>query len=335
MVHTTNNLGLRGKDITLAKPPGVRRILVLGDSYTFGVYVEDDEVYPALLENFLQDRGFPVQVLNAGYADGWSPDEHYAWLMDRGFAFSPDLVVYGFFIGNDVSDICKPCWRDLDERGLPRRMVNANVYVDAFGRVRSRVLDSHTVGHEWIMRFPLLRESHLLVRLSRRLEDLARDSRRKTPRHDSAGGGHDYGEEYFSMILDPKREGRVTAEREELLLELVYGMEAECASRDIGFLLLMIPVNFQVHEDLLRDRDVVRHQGLPLGATIDRNFFDEIKPALDERGVSHLDMLEAMKGRAERFYPSNGEVHFNAEGHRFTAVTLMQLLLERHLDASG
>jgi hypothetical protein len=42
---TTNSLGLRGAE--LGKDP---RILMLGDSFTFGAYVGDDENFPALLE---------------------------------------------------------------------------------------------------------------------------------------------------------------------------------------------------------------------------------------------------------------------------------------------
>jgi len=78
-----NSLGLRGEEITLEKPSGVKRILVLGDSYTYGVYVGNDETYPAVLEELFERDGRNIQVINAGYADGWSPDEHYAWLINR------------------------------------------------------------------------------------------------------------------------------------------------------------------------------------------------------------------------------------------------------------
>ena len=143
---TTNSLGLRGKELRIGKAGGVKRILTLGDSYTFGVCVEDWETYPAVLERILNERGQKVEVVNAGYADGWSPDEHYVWLTKEGLKFKPDLILYGFFIGNDITDINLKNWVALDKKGLPTKIVNPNIYIDKLGRIRSRINDLKTVG---------------------------------------------------------------------------------------------------------------------------------------------------------------------------------------------
>jgi hypothetical protein len=42
----TNALGFREPRLPAPKPPGMRRIVVLGDSFTQGYGVEDDEAYP-------------------------------------------------------------------------------------------------------------------------------------------------------------------------------------------------------------------------------------------------------------------------------------------------
>ena len=50
-----------------------RRILVLGDSFTVGVGVAQDEIYPTVLETLLTARsGRQVDVVNAAVG-GWSP----------------------------------------------------------------------------------------------------------------------------------------------------------------------------------------------------------------------------------------------------------------------
>ena len=125
----TNSLGLRGKETSIRKPNGVKRILVLGDSYTFGVYCENSEVYPAFLETLYEQEGLSnIEVINAGYADGWSPDEHYAWLVNRGIEFRPDIIMYGFFIGNNIAGIGPSNWIELDRHDLPVRISNPNIY---------------------------------------------------------------------------------------------------------------------------------------------------------------------------------------------------------------
>ena len=59
--------------LLLTKPPGVFRILVLGDSFTVGANVRQEEAYPKVLEKRLQSVYGPrIQVVNAGVG-GWDP----------------------------------------------------------------------------------------------------------------------------------------------------------------------------------------------------------------------------------------------------------------------
>ena len=83
-VQRVNNLGLRGRDLSPTKPPKTLRILMLGDSFTMGKGVEDDQTFSALLENSLnQSRtecaGKSVEVLNAG-VDSYAPILSYIQL---------------------------------------------------------------------------------------------------------------------------------------------------------------------------------------------------------------------------------------------------------------
>ena len=51
-----NQRGFRGADYTLEKPAGALRVVTLGGSSTFGFGNRDDETYPFLLEQLLNDR---------------------------------------------------------------------------------------------------------------------------------------------------------------------------------------------------------------------------------------------------------------------------------------
>jgi lysophospholipase L1-like esterase len=91
---STNHEGLRGPEIPAAKR-GLR-ILALGDSTTFGLGVEEDQTWPAVLQRLLQD-GLPggVEVINAG-VPGYTAYQGLRYFEIRGAALRPDLVLATF-----------------------------------------------------------------------------------------------------------------------------------------------------------------------------------------------------------------------------------------------
>jgi lysophospholipase L1-like esterase len=100
-----NSLGLRGPEIARTPPPGRTRILALGDSMTFGYYLEEPDTWPARLEARLRAAGADVEVVNAGVG-AWSIDSETQFLLERGLALEPDLVVVGYSV-NDVEDLAR------------------------------------------------------------------------------------------------------------------------------------------------------------------------------------------------------------------------------------
>lgn len=99
---TTNRYGLRGPDPVVPKPDGVTRILMLGDSFTFGFPVRDEETFCHLIEAGLRARGLRAEVVNGGVS-GYSPTLSYISLRDQFLTFEPGLVVLWFDLG-DVTD---------------------------------------------------------------------------------------------------------------------------------------------------------------------------------------------------------------------------------------
>jgi hypothetical protein len=100
----TNEDGLRGHAPTPARQPGEARVLVLGDSYAFGLGVESDETFAALLETRLR-ASRPVRVLNAG-VPGYGTAQELAYYEHRGERLAPDLVLLAFY-QNDFEDNMK------------------------------------------------------------------------------------------------------------------------------------------------------------------------------------------------------------------------------------
>lgn len=107
---TTNGQGWRSRrDFTIDKPPQVTRIIALGDSFTFGEEVGDDDPWPAQLESQLDN----AQVYNMG-VHGYGTDQQLIALEEYGLRYNPDIVVLGFFVedivrnGLSFRDYAKP-----------------------------------------------------------------------------------------------------------------------------------------------------------------------------------------------------------------------------------
>jgi hypothetical protein len=100
-----NAQGLRDKEYSLARPPGTYRIMILGDSTTFGWGVTMEDTTAKILERELNAVG-PVgrfEVINAGVGN-YGTVQEVTYYTERGRAFHPDLVVLQYFI-NDAEPV--------------------------------------------------------------------------------------------------------------------------------------------------------------------------------------------------------------------------------------
>ena len=98
-----NSQGLRDREYDFEKPDGTTRILVLGDSYTWGFDVANDDIYTEVLERTFGEEGKRVEVINAG-ANGWGTDQEYLFFRDEGVRYEPDIVVLAFYVLNDFNE---------------------------------------------------------------------------------------------------------------------------------------------------------------------------------------------------------------------------------------
>lgn len=100
----TNSVGLRN-DREIEE--NAVRILAIGDSFTYGMYVHNHETFPARLEERLnQLLPVEVQVLNAG-VPGYTIQDELEYLHEKGLALEPDVVILGTYT-NDVFDFYPP-----------------------------------------------------------------------------------------------------------------------------------------------------------------------------------------------------------------------------------
>ncbi len=98
IVIEVNSLGLRYVELS-PKAPDEFRVLVLGDSITFGDFVLESETWTRQMESLTAGRGKTVRFVNAGLP-GAGTAEELALFRDIGERVKPDLVLVGMYLND-------------------------------------------------------------------------------------------------------------------------------------------------------------------------------------------------------------------------------------------
>lgn len=100
-----SSLGLRDREFTRQPIPGVKRVMMLGDSVTFGWGVRDEDTPSKLLESAL-NKNAPrpaYEVINTGVGN-YNTVMEVEWFFDHGRQLKPEIVVLNYFI-NDAEPV--------------------------------------------------------------------------------------------------------------------------------------------------------------------------------------------------------------------------------------
>ncbi len=109
--YSNNSIGLRGSEVGGKTRP---RILVLGDSFTYGIGVNDDETFCSILQQKLPSQ----EIINAGNG-GKGTDYELKFYRTVGRGFQPDLVLLVFFENDFVDNSAEVYYtRDLIAKKL-------------------------------------------------------------------------------------------------------------------------------------------------------------------------------------------------------------------------
>ena len=180
-----NNHGHRDKSVPVEKTEGIFRILVLGDSFTVGADVSQDSTYADVLETLLtRSNTSPVEVINSGVG-GWDPFQYAQYYEQYGWKFSPDLILVGYFVGNDTytktTDV-----QQLKTAVLGRRISREAVWV-GFIRLKIFMYNHSNIARLMLNKGPVLGDTtrqhcsdfsdqHLVIQRWRQRNHLKRTS---------------------------------------------------------------------------------------------------------------------------------------------------------------
>jgi hypothetical protein len=289
-----NSDGLRGE---ATGPVDCRfRIIIIGDSFVFGQGVEASDAIAVKLQEDLQARGIPTEVMNAGVR-GYGTAQEVAWLRKYGMTLSPDIVVMGVFMGNDIQDnLLAPA----DHRGL------ASVLARQSGEWW------HNRVTEW-----LYENSHLY--------GLLRDLPRHLKMHRTSTGLVD------TTYLSKAYEAATSAERTEALAHTATAVdEFARITREAGVepMAVLIPDELQVAPWRLRLAKEVASEGTRLDFDYPRRIFADL---FTRDRIMLLDLTapfrDATNGGKILYYPVDH--HWNRLGHDMAALVLADFLHAR------
>ena len=105
----TNSFGMRGAEPQAAHDQSVRRIVTLGDSFTFGFRVPVEAAYPDALEQQLNlnPEAPRVEVLNFGVC-GYTTRDEATVLRSKAMHWDPELVIVGYVLNDPEIDPVQP-----------------------------------------------------------------------------------------------------------------------------------------------------------------------------------------------------------------------------------
>lgn len=94
VANRINSAGVRDREeLTGPKPDGQRRLVCIGDSFTFGWGIPEEQNWVRMLEDRLRDGGDDVRTVNCGAAGTVCIDEYVHGLRTRFARFEPDAVL--------------------------------------------------------------------------------------------------------------------------------------------------------------------------------------------------------------------------------------------------
>lgn len=298
----TNRDGLRDVERPREKPPGVARVLVLGDSMIEGLQVELPATMPKRVQQFLSNAlpGRAIDVINAGVS-GSSGPYALAWLEKDGLAYGPDVVVVTFTARNDIDEAA-----DFGERTRSR-------FYEAKSFLRSRfhlysLLERALDAQDWLR--------NALAAL--RIVEPADPTR---PRIEP-GNIHTMSREawYYDGRLDEREArgyDRLFASWDRIL--------SLCRARGIPVLFVLLPTYFQV----TRDPGAL---GYPAWVSAfvrnDRESQDRVLAFLRDRRAPVVDLLPEARRRGKGIYLLKDQ-HFSAAGNTFAAQETARAILAR------
>lgn len=306
-IQRVNKHGFRGKEFLFEKPPGSYRIIMLGDSFTMGKGVEDDQTFSAILEESLRSGtaqcGRTVEVLNGG-VDSYAPILGLLYLTNELYALKPDMVVYNL----DMSDLVQEAaYRKEGVRGPDGQIIAVPQHARPDSLMKK--VRIWTERHLFFTRIVLLYANRILGYREMTVRDVVNLANAEVVAHTLTGD------------IDRREQWRD-------IFDSLTRMKHYCEKHGIKFVLVVYPWAHQISDTEWMPG---RSSFMPKDAKPSDASIKTIYEMAKANGIELLDVTPTFKAYSgtEPLYFSY-DMHWTPTGHRVMARGLGDYLIERH-----
>jgi hypothetical protein len=289
----TNSFGYPSRRFDLARRPGISRLVLLGDSFAVGS-VRQDENFASQIEKLRPD----IEVYNFGvHATG--PEDYEALLRDEALAFQPDTVLVAFFVGNDAGS------RPPVGTSRPELEDHASFLL---------MKRTWRILREWYR----LRISADTTSVA--LPQLAHPA---VPQAGLTLSKQTYlGVEIERLVFVRRSQQSWMTENWRNALSHVGAMARLCRQRGVRFGVVIIPDEYQVNPDVLRE---ITTTGRVPSDDIDLNLPQRtLTTFCGAEGIACLDLLPLLAGRQDSYLKQ--DTHWNERGNLLAAQAISSWL---------
>ena len=340
LIERTNSKGLHDVEHEYKRDPGVFRILVLGDSFMEAYSVPLEESLTRRLSAALADRR--VEVINLGVG-GYGTLQELIYLREEGLKYHPDLVLLGFYAGNDIYDNNAQLSNQLQFNEKDHARGKPTATLGAKGELVTRPSD-----YEWAKR-EYQRQIHKLEQDQRDMsiykKSLIRQMARKLLKRQSHKDTHPpwdpnvwqgaYLREFSPEAADYSRTQEEYEHMWRQAWDTTIRLLAECrrTTREAGaeFLVFTVPDGVQVGPQEL---DTIR-RGFPTLKFDVNRVHARLIEACAKQHIDVFDVVPAFRAvdRADdaRLFHHKEDRHWNSRGHEVAAQALLKYLDDRKL----
>ena len=320
-----NSHGWRDKEHDYAKPAGVVRIVVLGDSYMEGSSVEFENIFSSQLAHILKERGKSnVEVINLGVS-GYGTLQEYYVLKNEGVRYHPDLVLLGFFFGNDLSDNSS----DLKKERVGERTTNYTnrpyllpgpenewkVKPVNYQQIKANY-DERVHKFEQV---PFWQKSHLY----RVFHPLLPEWEAEVNSRNRAHSRHSM-DAHFCNEDDTYKSAWIITRR------ILTRVKQEASYAHSELVVFTVPFLYEADPLRIQKDEILRNQinDLCLDPPIG---YDRLKAILNQLQIQWIDLLPVFRNVAPKQELYLPDLHWNEKGHRLAALQVAQFLVTQRL----